>query len=418
MAPTSASQPATVDFPAPIRPVNPTMRIRDCRYAHATAPEMKRATTWAVRTLRAFVVVSASMLVGAFVALGYVWLNPGIRAAGPILPVRFEAPLSLNGDASKAELFDEQQVMRVYERAAPAVVAIWSRSGRREGLGSGVIVESEGVVLTNYHVVRNAGQLDIVLSDRTRYTGQVLGGDPQNDLAVVRLMDAPSGLPVVPLGDLMDIRPGALAIAIGNPAGLERSVTVGVVSGLNRTLRDTPGRAPIREAIQTDAAINQGNSGGPLLNSRGELIGINTAIEVVSGQRGFGGIGYAVPVTTARRYLARMLAGETINHPWIGISGGDVTPQVARERHLPVTSGVLIESTVEGSPAAAAGLRQNDVLVSVGGKPINNMDELGEQVDKDYAPGQTVTLGVMRGRQRVDLQVTLGKWPDPRPTPR
>jgi S1-C subfamily serine protease len=379
---------------------------------------MKRLSRWAARTLRAFTVVGTSMLVGAFIALGYVWLNPGIRAAGPLLPVRFEAPLSLNGEASKAELFDEQKVMRVYERAAPAVVAIWSRSGRREGLGSGVVVESDGVVLTNYHVVRGAGQIDVVLSDRTRYTGQVLGGDPQNDIAVIRLVDAPAGLPTVPLGDLQDIRPGALAIAIGNPAGLERSVTVGVVSGLNRTLRDTPGRAPIREAIQTDAAINQGNSGGPLLNSRGELIGINTAIEVVSGQRGFGGIGYAVPVTSVRRYLPRMLAGETIDHPWLGISGGDVTAQVARERGLPVNSGVLIDSTVEGSPAAVAGLRQNDVLISVGGKTIANMDELGERVDKEYAPGETVVLGVSRGRQRVDVPVTLGKWPEPRATNR
>ncbi|HET7768185.1 MAG TPA: trypsin-like peptidase domain-containing protein, partial [Chloroflexota bacterium] len=231
-------------------------------------------------------------------------------------------------------------------------------------------------------------------------------------------VDAPGGLPTVPLGDLQDIRPGALAIAIGNPAGLERSVTVGVVSGLNRTLRDTPGRAPIREAIQTDAAINQGNSGGPLLNSRGELIGINTAIEVVSGQRGFGGIGYAVPVTSVRRYLPRMLAGETIDHPWLGISGGDVTAQVARERGLPVNSGVLIDSTVEGSPAAVAGLRQNDVLISVGGKTIANMDELGERVDREYAPGETVVLGVSRGRQRVDVPVTLGKWPEPRATNR
>ncbi|MGI8424134.1 MAG: S1C family serine protease [Chloroflexota bacterium] len=379
---------------------------------------MKRARSWAARTLRAFGVVTASMLVGTLVTLSYVWLNPSIRASGRLLPVKFEAPLSLNGDASKAELFDEQQVMRVYERAAPAVVAILSRVGRREGLGSGVIVDPAGVLLTNYHVVRNAGQLDVVLSDRTRYTGQVLGGDPQNDLAVVRIVDSPGGLPVVPLAELKDIRPGALAIAIGNPNGLERSVTVGVVSGLNRTLRDTPGRAPIREAIQTDAAINQGNSGGPLLNSRGELIGINTAIEVVSGQRGFGGIGYAVPVTTARRYLPRMLAGETIDHAWLGISAGDVTAQLARERGLPVSSGVLIDDAVAGSPAAQAELARNDVIVSLGGRPIASLDDLGERVDKDFEPGQTVMLGVARGRQRLEIPLTLGKWPDRPPTTR
>lgn len=382
---------------------------------------MRRAGSWARRTVGAIAIVFISMATGALLALGYVWLNSGVRTAGlpgPILPVRFEAPLSLNGDASKAEMFDEAKVTGVYERAAPAVVAIWSTIGQRTGLGSGAIIDPSGVVLTNYHVVRGSARLEIALSDRTSYTGQVLGGDPQNDLAVVRLIDSPGRLPTIPLGDLNDIKPGALAIAIGNPRGLERSVTVGVVSGLNRRLDDTPSRAPIREAIQTDAAINQGNSGGPLLNSRGELIGINTAIEVVTGQRGFGGIGYAVPVTTARRYLDRMIAGETIEHSWLGISGGNVTPQVARERGLSVNTGVVIQEAIAGGPAAQAELIPNDVILAVAGRPIANMDELGDRLDYAHQPGERVALSIARGRQRLEIPVTLGKWPERLPPSR
>lgn len=379
---------------------------------------MARASSWARRTAVAIALTFVSMLTGALLALGYVWLNPSIRAAGPLLPVRFESPLSLNGEASKAEMFDEQKVMAVYERTAPAVVAIWSVVGRREGLGSGAIIDPSGVVLTNYHVVRGSSRLDIVLSDRTRYTGQVLGGDPQNDLAVVRLIDSPGRLPTIPLGDLDGVRPGALAIAIGNPGGLERSVTVGVVSGLNRTLRDTPAQAPIREAIQTDAAINQGNSGGPLLNSKGELIGINTAIEVVSGQRGFGGIGYAVPVSTVKRYLTRMLNGETIEHSWLGIRGAEVTAALARDRGLPVNRGIVIEDPIAGGPAAAAELARNDVIVAVGGEPVGDMDTLGELLDLKHQPGQVVVFSIARGRQRLEVPITLGKWPERIPASR
>src|SRR5436190_12353027 len=265
----------------------------------------------ALRTLPILAAIFVSMVVGSALALAYAWFVqplPGGRRA-PLqlaglgaVPARLDAPLSRGGDASKAAIFDERQVQSLYQRAAPAVVAIYAfRSGRggtsvRESLGSGVIVRPEGLALTNYHVVRGARDLDVVLSDHSHYTGQVLGTDPQDDLAVVKLVDAPEALPSVPVGDSSKLRPGALAIAIGNPAGLERSVTVGVISGLNRTLRATD--RPLRTVLQTDAAINPGNSGGPLLNSNGEIVGINTAIEAVSGQRGFGGIGYAVPSET------------------------------------------------------------------------------------------------------------------------
>ncbi len=390
----------------------------------------------ALRTLGTFVAVFVSMSLGAALALAYAWFVwPGARGgAVPVqlanavsqgngaAPVRLEAPLSRDGDASKAAIFDEAQVASVYERAAPAVVTIYATgSGRggagvRQSLGSGVIVRPEGLVLTNFHVVRGARDIDVALSDRTSYSGRVLGTDQQDDLAVVQLVDPPAALPSVPLGDSAKLQPGALAIAIGNPAGLERSVTVGVVSGLKRTVR--PADRPLRNIIQTDAAINPGNSGGPLLNSRGEVIGINTAIEAVSGQRGFGGIGYAVPSETVLRYLDRLVAGETVEHPWLGISGQDITPSVARERRLPVQSGVRIAETLEQSPAAAGGLRPDDVLTTMNGRPVRSMDELGERLDGEGRPGDMVTLGILRGGEKLNLTVTLGTWPSSLPASR
>jgi S1-C subfamily serine protease len=377
---------------------------------------MKRIT----RLAGATAVVAVSMALGATLALGYAWfLGPGSlldvsrtgQAGAGGAAVRVEAPLSRRGDSTKADLFDEAQVARLYERAAPAVVAIYSASDQRGGAGSGVIVDPGGVVLTNYHVVRGATRIEVALSDRARYNGEVLGSDPQNDLAVVRLVDAPGGLPALTLGDTAALRPGALAVAIGNPLGYERSVTVGVVSGLNRTLRERD-RPPLRNAIQTDAAINPGNSGGPLLNAAGEVIGINTAIERISGQQGFGGIGFAVPASTAARALDRMLAGETIQHPWLGISGSNVTPALARERRLPVTDGALVASVEPESPAQVGGLREGDVLVALGGQPIRTMDDLGELMERGHRPGERGAFEVLREGQRLELGITFAPWPE------
>ena len=368
-----------------------------------------------VRTLSATGVVAVSMAVGAMLALVYAWyVGPAQGSAEAVTVsdgVRLEAPISRRGEASKGALFDEVAVSRLYERAAPAVVAIYSAGDQRGGSGSGVIVDPRGIVLTNHHVVRGATRIEVALSDRTRYNGEVLGTDPQNDLAVVRLLDSPGELPALTLGDSAALRPGALAVAIGNPLGYERSVTVGVVSGLNRTLRERD-RPPLRNAIQTDAAINPGNSGGPLLNSQGEVIGINTAIERISGQQGFGGIGFAVPSTTAARYLERMLAGEDIQHPWLGISGSDVTPAVARERRLTVSDGALVAGVEPESPAQTAGLQAGDVLVSLGGEPIRTMDDLGELMERNGRPGVVGTFGVVRGGQRLEIGVTFAPWPE------
>lgn len=368
---------------------------------------------------RAITIVVTSMMLGAMLALAYAWIvvpaksdRVGILIRAGV-PARVIAGLSRDGEASKSTIFDERVVAGIYERTAPAVVAISNVGEQRQGLGSGIIVRADGIVLTNYHVVRGARRLDVALSDRARYTAQTLGIDPPNDLAVLRLMDAPAGLPVIPLGDSTKLRPGMLAVAIGNPSGLERSVSVGVISGLNRTLR--PAERALRDVIQTDAAINPGNSGGPLLNSQGELVGINTAIERSPGQPGFGGIGFAVPAATALRYLDQMIAGETIQHPWLGIRGNTLTPANARERGLALQGGVLIAEAMPESPASAIGLQVGDVLVAVDGQPIQTMDDLGERMDRANRPGDRVVLGIARGAQRLELGVTLGAWPESLP---
>ncbi|MBI3970130.1 MAG: trypsin-like peptidase domain-containing protein [Chloroflexi bacterium] len=364
-----------------------------------------------LRTIAATTVVSFSMTLGTTLGLVYAWyLTPAM--AGRISPVRLEAPLSRDGEVTKAAIFDEREVVSVYERAGPAVVTITvtGANPRRAGLGSGSIIRPDGVVLTNYHVVRDAVNIEVGLTDQVSFVAKLVGADPQNDLAVLRLVDAPGNLPVIPLGESKDLRPGALAIAIGNPNRLERSVTVGVISGLNRTLRET--ERPMRNVIQTDAAINQGNSGGPLLDARGELVGITTAIEAVSGQRGFGGIGYAVPAEAVTRALERMLAGETIEHAWLGVSGQDVTRALVRERGLKVQSGAFVADTVEGAPAREAGIQPGDVLTAINGKPVRSMDELGQQLDELSGPGDIVTIALVRGSERLELPVRLAAWPE------
>jgi S1-C subfamily serine protease len=389
---------------------------------------MKRFT----RLAGATAVVAVSMALGAVLALGYAWfLGPGSlldvsragEAGGVGAAVRVEAPLSRRGDSTKADLFDEAQVARLYERAAPAVVAIYSAGDQRGGAGSGVIVDPAGVVLTNYHVVRGATRIEVALSDRARYNGEVLGSDPQNDLAVVRLVDAPSGLPALTLGDTAAVRPGSLAVAIGNPLGYERSVTVGVVSGLNRTLRERD-RPPLRNAIQTDAAINQGNSGGPLLDARGRVLGINAQIRSTSG--GGVGVGFAIPVDTVRRSLDQLRREGEVSYAFLGVSSQDLYPQLAEHLGVDAREGALVVDVAEGSPAQEAGLEPGegktefqgqpdipeggDVIVAVEGQPVDRGSTLADLIERRPA-GSEVQLEVVRGDDRREVTVTLDERP-------
>ena len=360
----------------------------------------------------------AFVVVGAIVGAVGVW-GTGVPAPGPItaalriagFPIPAHGPSGASGLASKADLFDEAVVTRVYAHAAPAIVEVTvTTTTGRQGGGSGVLVAPNGTVLTNYHVVRAAAAIEVTLRDRTRFAATVLGTDPQDDIALLALTGAPDGLPVLALGDSDALRPGAMAIAIGNPIGLDRSISVGVIAGLGRTLRD--GDRPMRNVIQTDAALNPGNSGGALLDAAGQVIGVTNAIERVAGRPGFGGIGFAVPSSSVRRNFDRLLAGERIRHAYVGISGQDLGASVAQELGLVAGPGIAVSGVSPGGPAALAGLRKGDAIVAVGSWRATSMEEFGAHVDRTYRPGDTARLEIRRAGSTLHLDVTLGSWPD------
>jgi serine protease Do len=290
---------------------------------------------------------------------------------------------------------EEQTVIRVARTATPTVVSVV----RRGGSGSGVIIRSEGVILTNAHVVGNARTVEIRTADGRTLTGTVLGRDPEVDIAVVRVNA--TNLPAAPLGDSDRLEVGQIAVAIGNPLGLERTVTQGVVSAVNRA----PQGLSIETAlIQTDAAINPGNSGGPLLDSAGRVIGINTAILV-----GTTGLGFAVPINVATDVAEQILATGRVRRAYLGINLIGLTPEIARQFRLPAQEGVVVMNVVANTPAARGGLQRGDIIVSMDGARITDDGEF-RRLLRRRRPGETVRLEVVRedGRRQT-LSVTLGE---------
>ena len=376
------------------------------------------------RLLKAALVIVPSMAIGVIIGIaaqaGFLGADGTPLIGGETMSGRWITPFDSGTSYTRSALFDEEQLRRLYEAVGPAIVSVTGPSTRGGGQGtssaSGIVIDGIGHVLTNNHVVEGLrGQIEVVLAGGRRVPVEVLGRDPGNDLAVLKV-DAPGGqLPVAPLGDSSLVRPGDLAVAIGNPVGLERAITVGVISGLDRNLPRRGYRRALRQLLQTDAAINPGNSGGALLNSRGEVVGINTAIDASQGRLpSFGGIGYAVPINTALRYLERMKNGEVIEHPFLGLSGDPrpITPARARRDNLPVTHGILIAGVQEDGPAAQAGLCARDIVTRIDGRRLLSMDDLGGYLDAERTVGDIVDLTVLRGDDELTLQVTLGPWPD------
>lgn len=375
--------------------------------------------------LKQFVIIMLAMLVGAASVVGYLQNQPTLPISPLVASAESAAP-------SKASILDEDAVASVYEKVSPAVVYITRKGMTRDplfgempqrGAGSGVIIDSQGHILTNNHVVDGADSLDVTLLNGETVQGKLVGRDPGNDLAVVKIDSSNLQISPASLGDSNKLRVGQLAIAIGSPFGLQRTVTVGVVSSLGRTFSSSSGR-PIRDMIQTDAAINPGNSGGPLLNSKGEIIGINTAIE--SPVRGSVGIGFAVPINTAQKSLAMMLEGKTVSHPWLGISGAQVTASLAKELDIPA-EGVYVLSVVPDSPAAEAGLkgavrrtpqtpnlrtqRGGDVILAVDSQKVSKVEDISSYLESKK-PGDTIKITIRRSGAEKELTATLVEWPD------
>ena len=325
---------------------------------------------------------------------------------------------------------DEQNNIDVYRSLSPGVVFIHSTSYARdffgyvepqEGSGSGSILDQQGNILTNYHVIAGAQKLSVSMGGKKDYSATIVGGDPDTDLAVIRLTEKPAGpLTVVPMGDSDKLVVGQKVLAIGNPFGLDRTLTTGVISGLQRPIRARNNRL-IEGAIQTDASINPGNSGGPLLDSRGRMIGINSQILSPSGSSA--GVGFAVPVSIAKRIVPQLLQNGQVRRPKLGINTRDVET-IKNHVDLPVSDGVLIFQVARGSGAASAGLRGmqqtemgdielGDIIVGINNDKVANSDDLFRVLDK-HQIGETVQVHIWRNGRRMSVPVRLMESPDSR----
>lgn len=291
---------------------------------------------------------------------------------------------------------EEETVIRVARNATPAVVGV-SRGG---GSGSGVIVRSDGIIITNAHVVGNARTVEVTTADGRTLTGRVLGRDEFVDTAIVQVNA--TNLPVAPLGNSDQLEVGQVAVAIGNPLGLERTVTRGVVSAINR---DPRGIGIASGLIQTDAAINPGNSGGPLLDSSGRVIGINTAILA-----GTTGLGFAIPINVATDVMQQILTTGRVRRAFLGVGSRDITPEIARYFRLPIQEGVVIVSVARSSPAQRAGILVEDFIVGIDRESVRDQLDLLRLL-REHRPGDQVRVEVVRGSRRITLPVTLGEAP-------
>ncbi|HSW40969.1 MAG TPA: trypsin-like peptidase domain-containing protein [Patescibacteria group bacterium] len=371
-------------------------------------------------------VVAASLVAAVIGSLGTYGLLSATgaldrEAAAPSAPVgqgqQAAQPLPITIDESSA-------ITRAAEKVSPAIVTIAVDGSLDDpglpffgvpqtGVGSGVIFDADGWIITNRHVVEGARSLTVTLEDGREFAGTIYGLDTLTDLAIVRIQA--TGLPTAPIGDSSAAKVGQLAIAIGSPLGIHtNSVTAGILSAFGRTIQVQDGTI-IRNLIQTDAAINPGNSGGALLDSAGNVIGINTAVAQAAE-----GIGFAIPINIARPIMQQALAGQELARPWIGVFFITITPAVARTNGLPVEWGAWLtaqdargqarDPVVADSPAAAAGLRDGDIITAVDGTEIDRDSPL-DDVLTQFAPGRTVALDVLRDGAQVTLTLTLGTRP-------
>jgi S1-C subfamily serine protease len=375
--------------------------------------------------------LAASAVLGGVVAVGAVAVLGGLEGDTTVVTSTTAAP-----SPQLAPTGDGMSVNEIYERAASGVVRINATDGSTSGsidpfggqgaLGSGFVIDKTGHIVTNYHVVRDAGEVTVSFSNRDTVKAEVVGTDASTDIAVLRVETAASALTPLRLGNSDAVRVGDPVVAIGNPFGLDRTVTAGIVSALQRLIT-APNRFTIDHVIQTDAPINPGNSGGPLLNARGQVIGVNTQIETGTGTSASGnvGIGFAVPSNTVKDVVAQILRTGRVDHAYLGISGQPLTEDVADQYNLPVQSGVLVGSVTSGSGADKAGLQGGktevvvagqtyvlggDIIVAFDGEKISSIEELRDAVSGKQ-PGDKVTLVIYRDANKSSVTVTLGRQP-------
>jgi S1-C subfamily serine protease len=366
------------------------------------------------------------LAIGLIIGLGAYWAGSrwGQQVPSVVNALRSpSAPSEAGLDPTEAEN------VRIYKQAAPAVANIVTRTVEYdfffnpvpvEGAGSGFLMDNDGHILTNFHVVQGAQTIEVTLGDQSRYKGKLVGSDPNNDIALIQIDLAGRKITPLPLGDSRNLLVGQRVLAIGNPFGFQSTLTTGVVSSLGRTVQ-TRENTFIDEAIQTDASINQGNSGGPLLNSHGEVIGINSAIYAPTGTTA--GIGFAIPINTAKRVANDLITRGRVRHATLGAEGRALWPRLAEALNLSTQQGILIESVEPGGPAAQAGIRGGtklltdsrmqelrvggDVLIAIDAKQITSQSDLSLLLNRSQ-PGDTVTVTIVRDGKKMNLPVKLG----------
>jgi S1-C subfamily serine protease len=319
---------------------------------------------------------------------------------------------------------DSGLITRIYQSDNPSVVTITavssanSKNGPQEDIGTGFFFDNNGNIATNNHVVNGEKTVSVTIGNQT-VKGTVVGTDDMDDLAVIHVTPPP-GIHPLSLGSAKSLQPGSLVVAIGNPFQLTGSVSTGIVSGLNRSMPTQTGRV-MSGLIQTDAALNPGNSGGPLLDANGQVVGINTAIE--SPVQGSVGIGFAIPIDRFVELSANLLRGEKINHPWLGISGLDIDPARQQTYNLPVSTGILVMTTTPNGPAAKAGIHPDsgkdsgnvsgdgDIITAVDGQPVKDVADLTSSISSKSV-GTVIHLTILRQGKQIDVSVTLGPWPE------
>jgi S1-C subfamily serine protease len=338
----------------------------------------------------------------------------------PATTVGEQTPILTNKDLSLTEIFERSEagVVRVNVIKSEQIAGL-------NGVGSGFVFDQSGHVITNHHVIDNSEKIVVTFLDGSSYNANIVGSDPFTDIAVIKVDAEPYLLHPLPVGDSSNLKVGMRVVAIGNPFGLSGSMTAGIVSQLGRLLPSQDTGFSIPDVIQTDAAINPGNSGGPLLNIKGEVVGINTAIQSAIGE--FTGIGFAIPSKTVSKIAPQLIEEGEYHHPWVGISGRDIDPDLAGILNLKDAKGFLIVTVVEASPADKAGLLGSsktkeidgvtyqvggDVILSVDGKPVRKIDDILIHLQREKSVGDEMVLEILRDGRNTNFVILLEERPN------
>jgi Trypsin-like serine proteases, typically periplasmic, contain C-terminal PDZ domain len=385
-----------------------------------------------ISVLRPLAVIAILILVAYWAGARWGPRGPiSVEAVPPVTVDRGEVRNASLAERDAALSNDEVLNVRIYRETSPAVANVltkateydfWMDPVPVEGAGSGFVIDGKGYILTNFHVVQGAQTIEVVLGDQSRYTAKFIGADQRNDVALLKVEPKGKPLMALQLGDSAALQVGQKVLAIGNPFGFQSTLTTGVVSALGRTVQ-TSQTTFIDQAVQTDAAINRGNSGGPLINTHGEVIGINSAIYTPTGTTA--GIGFAIPINTAKRIAHDLITDGRVHQAFLGVETIPINESFAEALGLPAQEGLLVQTTSRGGPAAEAGIRGGDrvaqagmrrfyiggdVLTAIDGQKIANRVDVDLMLNKKR-PGDEVTVTLFRGGKKMEVKVKLGERP-------